>query len=836
MSGSEPPDAEKILRIAEKYYEWAEPRIAAGRSEFGKTVSWKPKFDGKNKDYGLAAALSCDTGVAGTMGGLGDMTVALACTAFDAASDDVTTAQNLGCAVAMFCDNNTDAAVTSREKEIYEDAATVLHYAVSLSMTGGIHTKASLGPLTALGNLYLDMERYEEAKDLFMTARRIDETYMPAINGLAAYYRATKKPQFVLMMHAAAKKNPTSIGKTANDIDENSKKAEKIAEDGAAASEEELEKQIDMAEEIEAPCYGDLFENIDERTAERMIRNRKDLQSKMKIKVPNITILTTFTDINKDNQISVRSAAEAVADELEHLTKYVKALPGGIGNTAADMFENTGIGDFKYMGMDFHDFIRDAVSNPEKYKDRDMPDVHLRTDNINKYIQELQNSLGGITAARHGMEGGDELGLKFSKTIAKANPLLIPLSMNPFKYANAWDVMMQRYNVPLLIKKKALLDSYCTVVMRKASNTIADIQRNFKREYGEIEDTFDRAIKDLKERYDKEEERCGDNMECVEAVRKRHRVELHKLHERFYPQLNQCTKRYWLEGTGYAAATYKKLERNLPRLYTEVMKHVVYISDEKIRAQQEDMLVGTLATTLSTAISLVLGTYGGGEILRIEMCGCDPEEMARLEEELREEKEKKDEEMRKRQKAAQNAFKNGTIDENSSYYKDYVKKWEYEIDLVAFKYKTNDYFTKKEVSIQTKIGSLSASAYNSKFTQASNVSADLTLGGEIGPGEVKSTFGMTIVWDENGKMHPDGCDLRAGIEVSAGTGPVSASAGISASLVRGTKVYGEVSLTGNEYIDKMKEDALGKGYADLAFTPDSTVKLWNGEYAFTEKN
>ncbi|MDR2865801.1 MAG: tetratricopeptide repeat protein [Methanomassiliicoccaceae archaeon] len=837
MGYTEVPDTGKILEIAKKYYEWAEPMIKAGRPQFNKAVNWSPKFDGKKKDHRKASSLSCDTAMVGTLGGMGTMTVALACAAFDLAFDTVKISQNLGCAIAIFCDNNDDPDIIAKEKEIYEDAVTVLIYALSLSMVGSIHTEASLGPLVALGNLYMDMERYEEAKELFMTARRIDELYMPALNGLAAYYKATNKPQFAVMIKTAAKSNPTTLGKSLNKIGENNKKAEKIFREGAAASDEELEKEIDKAEEIEAPNYGDIFDGVDPKNAEKMRKNRKDLNNRMKIKIPNIHILTAFTDINKDNQISVKCAAEAVSDELKHLQKYIKALSRGSGNTAADAFENTGIGDFKFMGMDFHEFIRDASNNPAKYENMDTRDeVHLRTDNLDKYIKELKDGLGEITAARHGMEGGDRFGRKFSRAAAKANLLLFPFSLDPLKYANMWDVFIQQCNIPLYIKKKALLDAYMMGVMRKSNETITDIQRNFSREYAEIHEAYDAKMEDLKERYDREVKACGDNSGCTSAAAKRYELNLHKLHLEYYPQLNQCTKRYWLEGTACAAIMYGKLERNIPRMYKEVMKHLVYISDEKVRAEQEDMLVGGIASTLTHAIGLVLSTYGGGEILRIEMCGCDPERMEQLTKELQKEKEEKDAEMQQRQKAAENAFKNGIIDENSSYYKDYVKKWEYEIDLVIFKYRSNDYFTTGDVSIPTPVGSIDASSFRNNITQESRVSADVTIGGEIGPVELKATFGISVAWDANGRMHPEGFDLRAGLEASTGVGPLSATAGVSASLERGTKVYGEVTLSGNDYIDEMKERALGEEFGGLAPEMDNTIKLWTGDYVITDKN
>jgi len=842
MSNAGSRDFEKILGIAKKYYEWAEPKISIGRSEFSKAVNWKPAFDGKKKDYKLAGSLSMDTCIVGTMGQMGDMTVALACAAFDLAFDDVKIAQNLGCSIAIFCDNNNDTAVTSKEKEIYEDAATVLLYSIALSMEGAFHTYASLGPLTALGNLYLDMKKYEEGKNLFLAARKIDDSYMPAISGLTAYYKKTNKPEFIVMMLAAAKKKPSPIGKGANEIEDENKKSEKLIKEGEA-SEEELEKMIDIAETIQAPCYGELFKELDPKGAEKIIQARNDLQSKMVIKIPNIHILTQFTDINEHNAISVKAAVKAVEEDIRYLQRFVKLYPRGMGNMAADMFENTGIGDFNYMGMKFHDFMRDVSEHPEKYENmKNMPDAHLRMDNVDKFIKEAKDVASGLTSARHGFGDESTAGLNAAKIAAKANPVVFPLSLNPFEYANPYDILLQQFNIPLLMKKRNVFDQYCITVLKKTGEILADVDRNFTRAYGEIKTLFDQDLEAARKKHIQAAENCGDNDKCLENEEKRYQVEKHKLHEKYYKSLNQCTKRYWLEATGVAARMYTKLERNLPRMYKELMKHVMFISDAKIRREQEDQVVGWLAITLETAISFVLNSYGYGEILRIEMCGCDPELMEQFREELEKERIKEEREKLAKQKAAMDAFKNGDIEKHPAYLKAYSDKWDYVLDLGIIKHRSNTSFTATNFYVPGPYSNVNVNHFSNEITGASKVSVDVELKisvsdstGMLGAG-AKSSFGFTVAWDANGNIQPQVIDVRRGAEISASVGPVEGAIGVTSSMVRGTAMYGEIRPIGNDYIDILRKDAFGGLTGGPEILKKFPLKVWRGEYRLDGAN
>ena len=854
MSNAGPRDFEKILVIAKKYYEWAEPKISIGRSEYSKAVNWKPTFDGKKKDCKRAASFSTDTCIVGTMGGMGDMTVALACAAFDLCNDNVAIAQNLGCAIAIFCDNNTDAAVTSREKEIYEDAETVLLYSISLSMEGSFHTYASLGPLTSLGNLYLDMKKYEEGKNLFMAARKIDDGYMPAISGLTAYYKKTNKPEFIVMMLAAAKKKPSPIGKGANQIDEETKKSEKLIKEGGQPSEEELEKMIDVAETIQAPCYGDLFKELDPKGAERIIQARNDIQSKMIIRIPNIHILTEFTDINEDNEISVKCAAKAVEDDVKYLEKYAKLYGRGIGNVAADFFQNTGAGDFNFMGMKFHDFMRDASEHPEKYENmKNAPEAHLRMDNLNKFVREAEDSVRAMSSARQGFGDESTAARNIAKVAAKANLLVFPLSLNPFEFANPYDILLQQYNVPLLVKKKQVFEQYCVTVLKKTAEILADISKNFSRAYGEIKDQFNNEEEKVKKKYEDAKRKflaendgeggggggsSSSGSTADEHSDDRMRLELHALHEKYYPALNQCTKRYWLEATGVAARMYTRLERNLPRMYKDAMKHIMFISDEKVRREQTDQLVGWLATTLVSSIEMVLSAYNGGNILRIEMCGCDPEQMEQIRLKLEKERKEKENEKLARQKQAMDAFKRGEIDTHPLMLKAYSDKYDYELDLGIIKHRSNANFSSTNVYIPSGDQNLNVNLFSNEITKASRLSVDLEVkqsindpSGRFGLG-AKEMFGITIGWDADGNIRI--MDKRVGMEVSGSVGPVEGALGVTTSMVRGTTLYGEIRPIGNDYIDILRKDAFGGLTGGPEILKKFPLKVWRGEYRLEE--
>ncbi|MDR0778685.1 MAG: hypothetical protein LBE48_04535 [Methanomassiliicoccaceae archaeon] len=815
-----PPSLENVLAVAKKYYSWSfqiiEPAI---QSEFARVINWDPRFDGKRKDDKTAAKLSYDVMILGAHGGASNAAAAVACAVFDIAYDDVCASQNLGCAIAAFCDNSKNAEIKEKEKEIYADAETILLYAVNISSDNGKYTNKSLEPLTALGNLYLDMLRNEEAKNKFESVLSIRDCYPPAMTGLMAYYRAINRPQMIRGFGMAVKNKPTVIGRAFNEIIKNNE--DKVpSRKESLGTEEALEKNMEELSNVEATTYADVFGNIDPENAQRIRKNTKEIGDRMRIRIPNMTVLTQFTKIDEENQISIGCAIRAVGDELVNLTKYTLRYAKESVNTQADVFENLGV-EGRIMGLTLPDFMRDVVKNPKKYENADIafnPGLAGEMQNkmmayANDMIANIEKIMGGDTST--------ETVAKAFKSVGKVDPLIAVQSLDPYDYANAWDVIIQQFNAKRLSEKINAIGSYITMVNGRTTNGYVDILETFTREYRKITTA-----------YIKEEERIVD---VYRDDPDKLKVAMHKLHVNYYPQFNNCYRPYFGQATQLTSMAYKKLERYIPMMYQAAMKHLVYISDEKVRHDQENKLVGIIAQGLQAAIQLLVGSYGFGGLKDIRLCGCDPEEMERLEASIAEREKKIGEDMIMKQKAHMNAFKNGDIDENSSWYKNYVKKYEYSLDLIFIKYRTNDHFTVTDKNFWSPFGSFSHSSFENHISGQRKVSCDISVGLDAGAVSGEAKFGFSYVRDKNGRIHPDDLDVRAGLGASAGKGPVSVSAGIEASLQRGTKLQGKLELSGNEYIDRMKERYFGE-HRGWIRTEIPTLELWSGEYVISDKN
>jgi tetratricopeptide (TPR) repeat protein len=811
---------ENTLAVAKKYYLWSFPMMEpAIGSEFARIINWDPRFDGKRKDEKTAALLSYDVMIMGTHGGASNAAAAMACAVFDIAYDDVCAAQNLGCAIATFCDNSKNEEIKDKEKEIYADAESVLLYAVNISLDNGKYTHRSLDPLTALGNLYLDMARNEEAKDKFEAALNIRDSYPPAMAGLMAYYRAVNRPQMMRGFGMAAKNKPTVIGRAFNEIIKNND--DKVpSRKEPLGTEEALEKNMEELSNVEATTYADIFGEIDPENAGRIRKNAKAISDKMKIKVPDMTVLTQFTKIDEENQVSIRCACKAVEEELLKIIDYTRLYSLNSISTQADVLENLGVSG-RMMGMTLPDFMRDAAKNPKKYENAEISvDPGLAGHMQSRMMAFADDMLANMNKIMSGDMSSDNVSKVF-KGVGKVDPLTAVLGLDPYDYANSWDVIIQQFNAKRLSEKINAIGSYITMVNGRTSQGYADIVQTFWREYNKIATA-----------YAKEEERIND---AYRDDPDKLKVHMHKLHVNYFPQFNNCFIPYFGQATQLTSMAYKKLERYIPMMYQAAMRHLVYISDEKVRQDQENKLVGMIAQGLQAAIQILVASYGFGGVRDIRQCGCDEEELKRIERSIAEREKKLGNEMITAQKAKMNAFKNGDVDQNSSWYKDYIKKYEYSLDLIFIKYRTNDHFTVMEKNFWTPFGSFEHSKFENHISGKTSVNCDISLGLDAGAVKGEAKFGFSYVKDKDGRIHPDDLDIRSGLDASVGKGPLSASAGISASLQRGTKLHSKLELTGNEYIDGLKTKYFGERGGWIR-TEVPTLELWSGEYEITDKN
>jgi len=526
---------------------------------------------------------------------------------------------------------------------------------------------------------------------------------------------------------------------------------------------------------------------------------------------------------------------KAVEEEQEHLMKYTMRGVKTTLNKQADMFENTGINAKVTVGgksMDLSDYVREVAKNPQKYADTD-DGLNINTNeliaNAKAYANEMTKGI------QKTMSGDKDAAIQVAKGIGKADPLLAIMAMNPFDYANAWDILIQQYNVKAMVEKKKTLEIYMSMVNNKVPKPLMEVIEIYSRAIQQIDKNYEPKYEELEKQYNNGNGTLSYSQYELKKCR---------IREEHYRELNDRANNAFASATQITSVAYKKLERNIPRMYKEIMKHLVYIADEKVRQQQEDLLVGSIATQLQIAIGNVLVSYHMADSYQdTRLTGCEDEALrARLEERERE----VTEESLARQRAAMNAFKNGDIDENSSFYKNYIKKYEYEIDLIVVKYRVNEHFSAFESKIKADFELVGVGVdYSTRTNLISGTSAssgDLTISlkpSANSPLSVDAGFGFSYVKDANGNIHPHNFDLRSSLGATVDFGNVTATAGMSASIMQGSRLHGSVTLTGNEMVDGWLEKKYGEN-AKQAFenmkedlnAEAPTLQIWSGEYKF----
>ncbi|MFH2091496.1 MAG: hypothetical protein ABIJ31_03960 [Pseudomonadota bacterium] len=176
----------EILGIAQKYYNTCVNRIEANLSaDFSKLTALCPKtFDGKGQDVSKALFLSNVMAGSALASESRFFGVTLASIAFAQGIDKNVIAHNLAEAINMlrFVKNSGFDST-----ELRKDAVAVYIYAAFLD-------PKNADTLINLGNIYIDLDRFEDARLMFEAALDLVPGYIRAREGLAAYWLGKKDP------------------------------------------------------------------------------------------------------------------------------------------------------------------------------------------------------------------------------------------------------------------------------------------------------------------------------------------------------------------------------------------------------------------------------------------------------------------------------------------------------------------------------------------------------------------------------------------------------------------------------------------------------------------
>ncbi|MDD3364717.1 MAG: S-layer homology domain-containing protein, partial [Syntrophomonas sp.] len=801
---------DEALKIAQKYHQLAYPNIESDfQGEYRKTVTWQPTFNGQNTNTAIARTNSGNVAIMVSYTNAKNAYLALAGAVFSSDPKSPIAASNLASAIASYYDDlvlEGNGGGSDKKNQFYGDAVRMYYYAVGAAP---VNKHDSPVILSSLGNLLLDMGRADNALAAFNAALGIDGSYWRARMGLYNYYMSQKQFDKALELIAKDAKYYPAFARTVSKVGQQIS-PEKL-DLPAEFSEPAFETHMEKLKQVPAVTAGDFISGVDAQASAKMKKDIDNLQSKMVYKAPNVDYILQYASLEAMGTPQAQAALEAFSDAYAQTGMQTNGYDTeAIIKSQLDMLEQLGVDvDLGFDVNNTEEIINDAMKNPEKYENWD-PQVNISgveniADNAQDYLHRLQ-------AATAQAKQGDPT--QAYEELAKTRPEFKVMTLNPYSYANPNDLLIQRYNVLALSPKLTGYGSYLRNVNTKAGATIGEICAQYISKITPLITEYNGALMEIED---------DSNLDGDQKL-----VKIHRLHVQYYTQFNHIGDPYWGQATREASVAYKKNSKYSEQMYNDCMKHIMLISDEKVRDQLEEELRSSISTNLKTAFSNILSAYTMAPYYNPAACDCPIEEIQALVEEMENERHRLANELIQKNMADKKNFDAGVLDENSQYYKEFIKKYECDFNFGVFKGKISPYKSNWQFGLDLPIASISLSGATNHIRNTTTFDGGLEVSGEVAGTGIKSSFGFTAARGSNGLFSPNDIDVRAGVEGSISSpfsDNVGLTAGVEASALRGTREYAQVTVTGSQQLDELKNKM------KLDWLPSTSKDLWSGEYA-----
>jgi tetratricopeptide (TPR) repeat protein len=810
--------AESILELAKlyftTYYASVEGRC---RMSLMRLFPEQPDFTGGDIDEGFVSDSSLAVALTVFLSDAKNYSVVTAAGMIAKDPYSVTAATNFAAAVAAYHDAQDFISLSDftgkNSNGHYKNAEKIYLYAIGLSKEDGKYTPRSLTPLASLGNLYIDMGKSGDALKLFDEALKIDPYYTPAITGRrTALFDLGRFDELELFLGAATKQ-PQSVQEEQRDhiaewlqevmIDDIIRLDNKVHSD---ASVDQLAEYVKQEAAIEVISKADALTHLSAET-EREIRARlKETQENMKFEAPDLAWLNYTSDWK----------------EFYHAV--YPNVPSG------------------------NDIVGEAASEwktkYEEYREK----------------QEQREEEAKRLYPKQGMEfvgpGIDEnlAGLMFLALYYKR---AAPIAMNPFDYTNPEDVLIQRAVITGYEQKFSLFSKYMSEFEDEMRKDKDDAFDSYIEIYIRLCDEYSDKKRDLSEKYAGRDD---------EASYRAFKSEMSSLALGYYNRAEAHAKESWKDAMNRAKEWYSDFCETLPIMYKDIMSYIMLVSDKELQAELEAQLNSWFLRCIYKVCDLLRffagvgssGTEGFDENGRAEkLCNSAASHILSSEEAGKVDAQELENAQRRYADAMKGkaAFDAKILDENSSYYKNRIEKYEYSFNYLFIKGTVNDY--KETTTFGFNAGVVSADISQTVYNYTGNVkmSGSLELGAGKGFGDnlgvsAAAKFGWQAGIDGNGNIIPNSVDIRAGVEGGVNAFKViDAKGGIEASVMRGTKTYGDIGLTANEIMKDLRtkawEKRLGREMSDMEkdagifamyhnnFKLPDPPKFWSGEYVIT---
>lgn len=750
-------------------------------SDYTAMVNWVPRFDGQSPNRPRAKELSLPVALATNNFVRPYHNIALATAVFALDPTSTTAAGNMGAAILsageMICEKNPSPEALAPYRR---DAETAYLYAIQQSMKDDLWSEASLVPVINLGNLCIDMGRLEEARSLFMVARKIKPESWDAALGLAAYFLAlNKRDKALAILEDDNLDRPLGTGLPIKK-NKSLEKSDEYADLPPEAPEEKFEKGIEIMAAEPVMTSADFITQLDQSERNKMRYFIEHLPAAGSYQAPPIKKLTQYSTLKV---ICGPQGQSALKDFSEMLSVFSLKSFASTSNRQLDWLADMGLKIDPGVDMD------DVAKNPQKYMDKNM-DPNVKVTGKEEFIERMNQMRMEANKAKLDLATG-----KTASTIAiagKLDPINIILQMNPDDYADPMNIIMQKMNFTVYNRKNHLYTGYLHSLNKRTYDQVTEIIAQCNRKMEDLTKVKDAEMEEYEKRRDAAEKQA---LETGTTFREAEWALIaHNIHVRFFNAANQIQETGFGSATNVVSTTYmRRFKPNVEAYYYDVIRHIALISDPDVRSKEETDMRNSIYQAVTWYLNTVLTAHGSFKYYDEWDCDCNLEGLLAAREAEDEAVAQEENERLARNKQAKAVFDSGEIPESSQLFKkldEYVD--EYQLGLIKVRascarttVEVNTEWLQKTFNLPA---SFSYKSTTSEFTGATTRNAGLSVGvkKDVGEGEVSANLNLSVAVSTDGNGVVKNYNVTAGADAGVSVGNYTASVG------------GEVSISGDQ--------------------------------------
>ncbi|NLD38300.1 MAG: tetratricopeptide repeat protein [Desulfatiglans sp.] len=592
-----------------------------------------------------------------------------------------------------------------------------------------------------LGNLYIDMNRPDEARSLMQAARKQSPFSWDAAIGMAAYFHSINKPdkaRAILDDENLDRPQTLMVAKKA------SKALEKTKDLPIDSPEELYKENIKTITAEPIATAADFMAQIDEEKAIEMRRFVERLPPQGSFKAPSIKKLTQYASLKAINSPQGESAVKDFADMLQ---RYSISSFASLGQDQMKMLERLGI------DVDMNVDLNDVARHPEKYKNmKKKPNVKVDKSQIKEKMGDWKKE---ALAAKADMKKGDASGL--ADLVSQYDPSIAILQIDPYDYADPMNVIIQKHNFAVHNRKSNLYRGYLHSVNRRLHRVLNEILEQYRKKITEA-----KAIRDKQyEQFNAQKKAAGEKGNSAEW-----KLREHNIHVAYFNSCNNAAEVAFGSAANLTAINYtQKIKPTIEAYYYDVIRHVALISDPEVRQ--------SIYSAMVYSLSIVGAAHSSFEYHDEWDCNCDIASLLQQREMEAEERRKEENDLLQANKAAKKVFDSGEIPESTPLFKK-IDGYGFDFNYFFFKCRMSPARTTVKFNMKLPIpGSpeIFLSQPVSEFTGTGTYGQGikLTLGAKQGGIQAGAYFDLSssVTMDGQGVVQDYSVTAATGLRVSA---------------------------------------------------------------------